>query len=136
LKDIDSLILKGIHDFHAHKDCSEIIHEFLDFIHDHMLVVESKDPLSIERKRESCKEVFKKLDHLYKKLTDQSYKLTAAPWEQRKFSTPEAVEADLHEGAKTSAIRRYKELREHDGRTIRNSRFLTDFSTRRTQSGI
>jgi hypothetical protein len=136
MKDIDSLILKAIHDFHAHKDCSEIIHEFLDFIHDHMLVVESKDPLSMKRKRGSCKEVFKKLDHLYKKLTDQSYKLTAAPWEQRNFSIPDAVEADLHEVAKTSAMLRYKELREHDGRTIRNSRSPTNFSTRRTQSGI
>jgi hypothetical protein len=100
-----------------------------------MLVVESKDPQSLEQKRESCKGVYRKLDDLYKKLDDPSYKLIAAPREQQKTSIPDAVEADLHDDAKKSAMLRYKELREHEGRTIRN-RHHPIFSTRRTQSGI
>lgn len=131
---IGSQILKAINEFHTHKDCSDIIHELLDFIHDYMLVVES--PLNLERERESSNEVHKRLDQLYKKLTNPSYKLIAAPRERRKLSIPEAVEADLHEDAKKSAMLRRKELREHKGTAIRISQFRTNFSSRRTQSGM
>lgn len=47
---------------HAHEACSEFVHDMLDFVEEHMLVIEAPD-----RKRASCETVFGTLAKMQKR---------------------------------------------------------------------
>ncbi|KAI0127337.1 kinase-like domain-containing protein [Xylariales sp. AK1849] len=104
-------IIEWVDELHTNAKCSEIMHQFLDYIQLKMLLVLPQD-------RTSCQEVYKKLDCLYQWLIQPSYKVIASPWTPQKSAEPDAFQVTLSEDMARKAKLRQSELRKHDGRTI------------------
>lgn len=111
---------------HTHPASTAPIHALLDFVLGEMLVVESTDAHA----RADCRRVFSTLDALYASVAKnmdmdpsssphQQQQLVAAPRPPVTTCPPEAVVMPLNVRTRESARERYRELREHTGRTRR-----------------
>ncbi|KAJ4385998.1 hypothetical protein N0V93_008889 [Gnomoniopsis smithogilvyi] len=102
-------------------ECSDPIHELLDFIEKEMLVVLPNDQLNTEHRRAPCGEVHARFDSLHKKVLDPNYNITATP---RNVPPPErlvaAVPVMLNSVAEQKATMRMNELRQHGGPLTQN----------------
>ncbi|KAK3346508.1 kinase-like domain-containing protein [Lasiosphaeria hispida] len=108
-----------VNNLHSHEECSDIIHQLLEFVMKKMLVVESKTT----QKRGSSFDVYQELDTLCQKLEGPSFHLVATPWPRVKADIPEAVEMPLNSDALKLTASRFSQLKEHTGRIRRISRF-------------
>jgi hypothetical protein len=107
-----------VNDLHSHPKCCNIIHQLLQFIMKHMLVVESKGVYD----RANCEQVDNELSGLYKRLREHGEdRLVPMPWEPTKAWVPEAVEMPLNFEAKrvVASEGRFSQLPEHTGHTTR-----------------
>ncbi|KAK4160433.1 hypothetical protein QBC43DRAFT_325508 [Cladorrhinum sp. PSN259] len=109
-------VIKFIDDLHSHPSCSDIIHEFLDFIMDHMLVIESKNL----QKRADCEKVHQELEKLYRRVVDPVFELVPSPRLSVTGSNiPEAVEIPLNSDDQRIIEERIDQLKQHTGRIRR-----------------
>ncbi|KAH8647682.1 hypothetical protein BX600DRAFT_518110 [Xylariales sp. PMI_506] len=90
-------VIEFIEKLHAHPDCTEFLHEFLNLIQHDMLIVESCNPQ--ERVRISCVDVHCKLETMHHKaLHNPEYITAVGPWTPNSHGQimyHEAVELDL-----------------------------------------
>jgi hypothetical protein len=136
---------KWINQLHKNKNCCSIIHEFLDLIEDHMLVVQSNELGSFSgrevtqhiRKRANCPTVLGAIASIDASLTRLEGKLTGTP-QTREFTGPHAIEVKLSKEASDAARNRTSELREHTGTMTPSPPIFHKFISkeRRARSGF
>ncbi|KAF1832271.1 hypothetical protein BDW02DRAFT_632158 [Decorospora gaudefroyi] len=87
------MIKKSVTDFidelHQHPSCTDYLHDFLNFIQNNMLVIDSAD-------RASCEEVWRALNNNYAKCCqNESYATQKIPWSIRRKSMTGSIELPM-----------------------------------------
>ncbi|KAL1882794.1 hypothetical protein Daus18300_000432 [Diaporthe australafricana] len=119
---VGSMVKREVTDFvlglHAHPECSEYFHDFLDLIMGQMLVVKSPNPSEVRRM--NIEAIYPKLLNMLNKCKKNvEYAGASAPWPRRiddSKKMEEAVEANVT--GVSAEILGQQTLRLHGGKTI------------------
>ncbi|KAK4221268.1 hypothetical protein QBC38DRAFT_138014 [Podospora fimiseda] len=103
-----------VNKLHSHEHCSDVIHQFLDFIMENMLVIESKNI----QERARCEHVHQELERLYQIVFNPLFQVVPRPRPKVNITKiPEAVEMPLSSDAKRITENRFESLKQHTGNT-------------------